>query len=95
MQPHARTLAFAQVLHLGNARSAGAVVRPASIVSNPWALAGAGVAGGLQLVVMLSATLRDVLHVVPLDAAEWMITAGCALAPAVIGQVIKILRRAS
>jgi Ca2+-transporting ATPase len=86
------TLAFAQVLHLGNARSAGAVVRPASIVSNPWAILGAGLAFGLQLVAMFYAPLRDLLELVPLDGREWMITAGCAAAPAVIGQVIKSVR---
>jgi len=86
------TLAFAQVLHLGNARSAGAVVRPASIVSNPWAIAGAGLAIGLQLVAMFYAPLRDLLELVPLDGREWIVTAGCAAAPAVIGQVIKSLR---
>jgi Ca2+-transporting ATPase len=83
------TLAFAQVLHLGNARSAGAVVKPARIISNPWAIAGAGLAGGLQLLAIFWAPLREVLHLVPLDGREWMITAGCAVAPAVIGQVVK------
>ncbi|HUF22552.1 MAG TPA: cation-translocating P-type ATPase [Vicinamibacterales bacterium] len=88
------TLSFAQVLHLGNARSAGAVVRPASIISNPWAIAGAGLAIGLQLLAIFYAPLRDLLELVPLDGRQWMITAGCAAAPAVIGQVLKVLRRA-
>ena len=87
------TLAFAQVLHLGNARSAGAVVRPASIVSNPWALAGAGLAIGLQLVAILYAPLREVLHLVPLQSADWFVIAGCAAMPAVAGQASKLLRR--
>ncbi|HEX6322752.1 MAG TPA: cation-translocating P-type ATPase [Vicinamibacterales bacterium] len=86
------TLAFAQVLHLGNARSAGAVVRPSSIISNPWAIAGAGLAIGLQLVAMFYAPLRNLLELVPLDGREWMITAGCAAAPAVIGQIVKSVR---
>ncbi len=87
------TLAFAQVLHLGNARSAGAVVTPASIFSNPWAIAGAGLAGALQLLAMFYEPLREVLRLVPLDGREWLITAGCAAAPAVIGQVVKSVRR--
>ena len=84
------TLAFAQVLHLGNARSAGAVVRPASIVSNPWALAGAGLAIALQLLAIFYAPLRDVLHLVPLDGREWLVIVACAAAPALAGQLIKI-----
>jgi Ca2+-transporting ATPase len=88
------TLAFAQVLHLGNARSAGAVVRPASIVSNPWALAGAGLAIGLQLIAILYAPLRDVLHLVPLQSTDWLVIAGAAAIPAVVGQAVKMLRRA-
>ena len=87
------TLAFAQVLHLGNARSAGAVVRPASIVSNPWALAGAGLAIGLQLIAVLYAPLREVLHLVPLQSTDWLVIAGAAAMPAVAGQAVKLLRR--
>ncbi|MBA3948492.1 MAG: HAD-IC family P-type ATPase [Acidobacteria bacterium] len=89
------TLAFAQVLHLGNARSAGAVVRPASIISNPWALVGAGVAIALQLLAIFYAPLRDILHLVPLDGRDWMVIVGCAAAPAVAGQLIKMFRPSS
>lgn len=89
------TLAFAQILHLGNARSAGAVIRPASIISNPWALAGAGLATALQLLAILYAPLRDVLDLVPLDARDWMVVVGCAVAPAVIGQTVKAVAHAS
>ena len=35
------TLALAQIAHLGNARSAEAVLRPARVIANPYALAGA------------------------------------------------------
>jgi Ca2+-transporting ATPase len=86
------TLAFAQVLHLGNARSAGAVVRPAGIVANPWALAGAGLAIALQLLAILYAPLRSVLHLVPLERQDWLIVVSCAAIPAVVGQTIKIVR---
>ena len=36
------TLAFAQILHLGNARSEGAVIRPARAIANPFALGAVG-----------------------------------------------------
>ena len=32
------TLAFAQILHLGNARGVGAVLRPSRMLASPWAL---------------------------------------------------------
>ncbi|MDQ3171762.1 MAG: cation-transporting P-type ATPase [Acidobacteriota bacterium] len=86
------TLAFAQIFHLGNARSAGAVLRPASITANGWALAGAGVAITLQMVALLYAPLRNVLHLVPLEARDWLVVVACAAMPAIVGQTIKILR---
>lgn len=88
------TLSFGQILHLGNARSAGAVVSPAAIISNPWALAGAGLAIALQMLAILYAPLREVLDLVPLDARDWMVVVGCAAAPAVIGQAMKLVTHA-
>jgi Ca2+-transporting ATPase len=84
------TLGLGQILHLGNARSAGAVVTPARIVSNPWALAGAGGAAALQILTVLYAPLRDVLHLTSLTLADWMVVAGCALMPAIVGQAVKM-----
>jgi Ca2+-transporting ATPase len=89
------TLGLAQVFHLGNARSAGAVVSPARIISNPWALAGAGLAGGLQMLAILYAPLRRVLHLTWLEPLDWAVIAACALAPAIAGQVAKTIRAVS
>ena len=84
------TLAIAQVLHLGNARSARSVIAPASVVSNPWALGAAAFAIALQLATVAFAPLRDVLDLVWLAPRDWIIVAACAIAPAVIGQAAKV-----
>ena len=95
---HATTIAFmtlglAQIAHLGTARSAGAVLNPAAIVSNPFALAGAALAVLLQCGVVAVPPLARVLHVTPLTWPEWAVVATLAAAPAVIGQVVKLIRR--
>jgi Ca2+-transporting ATPase len=95
---HATTIAFmtlglAQIAHLGTARSAGAVLKPAAIVSNPFALAGATLAVVLQVGVVAVPPLARVLHVTPLTGQEWMVVVASAAAPAVIGQIVKLIRR--
>jgi P-type Ca2+ transporter type 2C len=87
------TLAIAQVLHLGNARSPGSVLAPASIIANRWALGAAAVAIAMQVAAIAWTPLRDVLHLVWLGPREWLIVAACAAAPAVIGQTLKALSR--
>jgi Ca2+-transporting ATPase len=86
------TLALAQIAHLGTARSAGAVVQPAAIISNPFALAGAGLAVLLQLSAIAFAPLARVLHVVPLTPREWAVVVALAAVPAVVGQIVKLVR---
>jgi Ca2+-transporting ATPase len=95
---HATTVAFmtlglAQIAHLGTARSAGAVLAPAAIVSNPFALAGASLAVVLQVGVVAVPPLAQVLHVTPLTLPEWAVVVGLAAAPAVLGQAIKLIRQ--
>ena len=87
------TLGLAQIAHLGTARSAGAVLNPAAIISNPFALAGATVAVLLQCGVVAVPPLARVLHVTPLTWPEWAVVVALAAAPAVIGQVVKLIRR--
>lgn len=86
------TLAFAQVLHLGNARSGAAVLAPASVLSNRWALAGASLAILLQVVAIAYAPLREVLHLVWLSPRDWAVVIACAAVPAIAGQALKVLR---
>lgn len=86
------TLALAQVFHLGNARSAEAVLRPSRILANPYALGAVVLSVGLQLLAMYVAPLARLLSVVPLDAAEWGVVVGLAALPALVGQAIKVVR---
>jgi len=83
------TLAFAQLFHLGNARSDRAVVRPARMMANPYALAALGVSIGLQLLAVHSGVLAGVLGVVPLAPRDWLIILACGLVPALVGQAIR------
>ena len=87
------TLAFAQIAHLGNARSGGPVLSFERAVANPYALAGAGLALLLQALTVVINPLGRVLRVVPLSATEWLIVLGLALLPAIGGQTFKVLAR--
>jgi Ca2+-transporting ATPase len=89
------TLALAQIAHLGTARSAGAVLRPASIVSNPLALAGAATAVLLQIAAISIAPLARVLHLTPLSVREWVVIVTLAAVPAVVGQAAKLIGSAT
>jgi Ca2+-transporting ATPase len=86
------TLALAQVGHLGNARSASAVLEPRKALSNPFALLGAGVSIGLQIAAVTVEPLARVLHLTPLDPADWFVILGMAAVPAVVGQGLKLVR---
>jgi Ca2+-transporting ATPase len=85
------TLALAQVGHLGNARSASAVLHPLRVLANPFALLGAGVSVGLQLAAVLLPPLAHVLHLSPLDTRDWVVILASAAVPAVVGQAVKVV----
>jgi Ca2+-transporting ATPase len=86
------TLALAQTLHLGNARSPLPVIRPERARANPYALGAVALVILLQLLAVYFAPLARVLGVVPLSAVEWLGVTGLALVPAVIGQGLKLVR---
>ena len=86
------TLAFAQILHLGNARRAGPVLAPRSALGNPVALGAALLAIGLQLLAMYFEPLARVLRVAPLSGREWTLVIALGVLPAVIGQAAKVVR---
>jgi Ca2+-transporting ATPase len=86
------TLAFAQMFHLGNARSEQAVTGR-RMLSNPYAL------GALALSVLLQLStaylpLAGVLGVIPPDGRDWLVILGLALVPAVVGQAVRLRRSA-
>lgn len=89
------TLALAQGLHLGNARSTAAVLHPRHALSNPWALGSVALVVALQLLAMYLPGLARVLRVVPLSTGDWALVLAAAAVPAVIGQGIKLAARRS
>ena len=87
------TLAFAQTFHLGNARSAEAVLSLRRIGANAYALAAVALSISLQLAAMYVEPLADLLHVVPLRSEEWIVVLVLAAIPAIVGQALKVWRR--
>jgi Ca2+-transporting ATPase len=88
------TLAFAQIFHLGNARSSGAVLSWRSVLANRFALGAVVLAGGLQVLAVWYPPLARLLELRMPDPQEWLVIIAAALLPAVLGQMIKILRAA-
>jgi P-type Ca2+ transporter type 2C len=84
------TLALAQIAHLGNARSVEAVLRPARIVANPYALAGASIAIALQVATAWIEPLAGILRVTPLAGRDWVVVVAASALPAVVGQMLKV-----
>jgi Ca2+-transporting ATPase len=81
------TLAFAQILHLGNARSRGPVLTPRTALANRAALAAVVLAAGLQLLAVFLRPLAEVLLVTPLSGTQWALVAVLSATPAVAGQL--------
>ena len=86
------TLAFAQVFHLGNARSAEPVIRPARIVANRYALGAVAVVLALQMIAAFWAPLARTLGVVPLGWHDWLIVGALGVLPGVAGQILNAFR---
>lgn len=86
------TLALAQILHLGNARSTEAVLAPGAALANRWALAAVALASGLQLLAVYFSPLAGLLGVRPLALADWLLVVPLAAFPAVTGQAIRRTR---
>jgi Ca2+-transporting ATPase len=86
------TLAFAQILHLGDARSRGPVLTPRTALANRAALAAVALAAGLQLLAVFLTPLAQLLLVVPLSVEQWALVALLAATPAVAGQIGKAVR---
>jgi Ca2+-transporting ATPase len=86
------TLALAQILHLGNARSAGPVLSLRSVLANRAAIAAVLLAIGLQLLAAFFAPLARVLRVTPLTGREWALVVVLGAVPAIVGQIAKALR---
>ncbi|HSU16083.1 cation-transporting P-type ATPase [Longimicrobium sp.] len=94
---HARTVAFqtlslAQVFHLGNARSTAPVLSREAITRNRWALAAVLGVIVLQLAAAYLQPIPSILRVAVPDLRDWLLILPFSVAPAVVGQVMKLLR---
>ena len=83
------TLGLAQILHLGNARSRRAVLGYRAATANAFALGAVALTVALQLLALYLPPLRNLLGLVPLGIADWMVVLPLAAVPAVIGQALK------
>jgi Ca2+-transporting ATPase len=83
------TLALAQTFHLGNACSAGAVLKPARALANRYAL-GVVLSIALQLMAIYVQPLARLFHVTVLDRETWGVVLVLAMLPAVIGQALNL-----
>jgi Ca2+-transporting ATPase len=84
------TLAFAQLFHLGNARSRMPVLGRSAVVGNRWALGAVALVVALQLAAVYITPLARLLRLVPLSPADWLVILPLSLVPAVLGQLIKL-----
>ena len=88
------TLGMSQAFHLVNARRLEGVTGYMHF-SNPYAIGGVLLALSLQLAPVFIAPLAGALHVVPLSANDWVVVVTASVAPALIGQWVKGMRRRS
>ena len=86
------TLAFAQLFHLGNARSEGHVMGVARALSNPYAIGALALSILLQLIAVQVPLLARVLGLAPLHGGDWLVIVSFAAVPAIVGQVLKMRR---
>jgi Ca2+-transporting ATPase len=87
------TLAFAQAIHLGNARSGMLTADPRRFGTNRWAVAALAVVVGLQLLALYVPLLSSVLGIAPMPAADWAIVIPFSLTPLVAGLLLGAVRR--
>ncbi len=87
------TLVFAEIAQLGSARRRGAVLALRAMVSNPFALGGAGLAVAFQLIAYFVPPLAALLQMTALDLRQWGIVLGLAAAPAILVQTGKLIQR--
>ena len=88
------TLALGQVFHLGNARSERDVLHPAAALTNRYAIGAVVISCGLQTLPLYVGSLGSLLQVTPLSLREWLVVGAGAGLTAVVGQAVRLLRRA-
>lgn len=83
------TLAFAQLLHVFNARTLGPI-RPSGFFRNRWLWGALALSITLQLFALYHPGLSLLLRTVPLDVLDWTVVLAAASAPLLFGQLWKV-----
>ena len=86
------TIALAQALHLGNARSQGPVVSRKRATANRYALGAVLLVVALQLIAVEWSPLASLLGTEELSVRDWAVVLVLASFPALVGQAIKLVR---
>jgi Ca2+-transporting ATPase len=86
------TLGFAQLFHLGNARSSQHVLTPPRILANRFAIGAVLLTIVLQIAAVTLPVLATALQTTALDRTDWVVVVALALVPAVAGQLFKLRR---
>ncbi len=87
------TLAFAQVLHLGNARQRHHVSSWRRAIANPAALTAVGATAALLLLATAWPPLSSLLGLHRPSLREWGVILGLAAVPGLLGQLLKLRHR--
>ena len=85
-------LAFAQLLHLGNARDERPVLHPRRAFANLTAVSAVLVSIVAQVLTVWVTPLRTLLRLDALTTSDWMIVVVASALPAVAGQTLKLVR---
>ena len=88
------TLAVAQVLHLGNARSTMPTVHPKRLLANKIVLAGAAVSLALLAATNYLSPLTRILSLQSISPAQWPVVLSLGASPAIAGQIWRGFRAA-
>jgi len=86
------TLAFSQILHLGNARSDRAVLHPVAALANPYAVGAVLLSAALQLLPVWLSRLGELLSLSPLTTRNWVVVVICSSGAAIVGQAARVWR---
>jgi P-type Ca2+ transporter type 2C len=87
------TLAFAQIFHLGTARSHYSAMNPGRALANPYAVWAVVLSSGLQVLAVHFGPLQRVLRTMPLGPGDWFVVLSAAAVPALVGQALRLRRR--
>ena len=87
------TLALAQTFHAFNARSRTRSAFTSRLFTNGWLWGATLICVLLQLAAVNVSLLRDVLHTVPLGAADWGLVAAGSLMPVAVVELVKLVQR--